>query len=78
MYTPFGEHCFQRFGGGSDFNGTDLPDADDVGVKGKQFLYQAVHVMTVGKAVMNVEGRLRPSVAEDQSQMYQELALVEV
>ena len=78
MYAPFGEHSLYRFRRGLDGDRTDTSGADQVGVIGKQFLDEAVHVMTVGEAVMNVEGRLRLSVADGHSEVDQRLALVEV
>ena len=64
--APFGEHSLQRFRRGLDGDRPDTSGADHVGVIGEQFLDQAVHVMTIGEAVMNVEDRVRLSVADGQ------------
>ncbi len=78
LYSSFGEHGLNRFRRGLDGDRTNGSVADHVGVVGKQFLDEAVHVMTVSEAVMNVEGRLRLSVANGHSKVYERLALVEV
>ena len=76
--APVGEHDLQRVRRGLDGDRTDASGADQVGVAGEQFLDEAELVVTVGEAVMDVEGRLRLSVANGQPEMHQRLALVEV
>ena len=78
VYTPVGKHNLQRVRRGLDGDRTDLPGAHQVCVVGKHFLDEAELVVTVGEAVMDVEGRLRLSVANGQPELNQRLALVEV
>ena len=65
-------------GAGWTVTGRMLSGADQLGVVGKQFLHEAEQVMTVGEGVMDVEGRLRLSVTDGQSEADQRSALVEV
>ena len=71
VYAPFGEHSLQRFRCRLDGDRPDTSGADHVGVIGEQLLDEAVHVVTVGEAVMDVEGRLRLSVADGQPEVHQ-------
>ena len=64
-------------GAGLDLDRPMLPLHDQVGVIGEHFLDEPELVVTVGEAVMDVEGRLRVSPAHGQPQMDQRLALVE-
>ena len=65
-------------GAGWTVTGRMLPVQTRSVYVGKQLLDEAELVVTVGEAVMDVEGRLRLSVANGQPELDQRLALVEV
>src|SRR5882757_10648322 len=69
LYPPFGEHGLDRFRRGLDGDCANGSVDDHIGVVGKQLLDEAVHVMTVGEAVMDVEGRVCLSVANGHSKV---------
>ena len=65
-------------GAGCAVTGPVRPVGDQIGVEGQQLLDQAVHVVTVGERMVDVERRMRLPVADEQPQMHQRLALVEM
>ena len=76
--SPVGQHGLDRLRRGLRGHRTGLPVGDQIGVEGQQLLDQAVHVVTVGQRMVDVERRMRLPVADEQPQMHQRLALVEM
>jgi hypothetical protein len=68
----------KRFGRGVDGDRAHASGANQVRVVGEQFLDKAELVVTVGQAVMDVEGQLCLPVANGRPELGQRLTLVEV